>query len=71
VGRLELTAAHATHTVKGDASLRTLGELVTAGRHDLEGLVARMHWHGWSERQVRRTVDLLLANGLLHEIPAE
>ena len=66
-GRLELTGAYATHTLTGDASLRTLGELVTAGRHDLDGLAARMYWHGWSERQVRRTVDLLLANGLLDE----
>jgi len=69
-GRLELTAPYATHTVKGDASLRTLGELVTAGGHDLDGLAARMHWHGWSERQVRRTVDLLFANGLLCETSA-
>ena len=40
---------------------------MTAGRHDLDGLVAQMHWHGWSARQVRQTVDLLLANGLLSE----
>jgi len=62
-GRLELTAAYATHTVSGDASLRTLGALLSEGGHAADEIAARAHWRGWSERRVQETLDLLLAHG--------